>query len=137
MKTKNILYSFLLIIIAFYFLQADALSQNYTTTFNIDENPISEGGKWMNAGLDWAMIMTKNGKAFGTQSGINTGISKYNDSYAHLSGFPPDQEASGIVYIAEPDPSCYKEVEILLRWTSSAHSTTGYECFARCLKDSS
>jgi hypothetical protein len=109
----------------------------YTTTFDTDENPISEDGKWMHSGLDWAMIRTKNGKAFGTQSGIDSGIARYNDSYAHLSGFPSDQEAYGKVYISKSDPSCYQEVEILLRWTSSAHSTTGYECFARCANDSS
>ncbi len=52
-------------------------------------------------------------------------------------GFRPDQEAWGQVRIAKPDPSCHQEVEILLRWTSSAHRTTGYECFARCVNDGS
>jgi hypothetical protein len=136
-KTTRNHFPFLAIIFAFCFVPVPAQCQIYTTSFDIDENPITEGGKWIHEGLDWAMIMTKNGKAFGTQSGTNTGITKYNDSYAHLSGFPPDQEASGIVYISKPDPACYQEVEILLRWTSSAHSTTGYECFARCIRDSS
>ena len=116
MKTTKVLYSFLAVFIAYCLLPTFALSQIYTTTFDRDENPISEGGKWIHNGLDWALIRAKNGKAFGTQSGINTGITKYDDSYAHLSGFPPDQEAFGIVYISKPDPSCYQEVEILLRW---------------------
>ena len=109
----------------------------YSTTFQGDENPLSEGGKWLHHGLDWANIRKRGGLAYGTQSGTNTGIHRYDDSYAHLSGFPPDQEAWGKVYIAKPAPACNQEVEILLRWTSSPHSTTGYECFAKCVKDGS
>jgi acetyl esterase/lipase len=109
-----------------------ATGQIYTTTFDGDENPLSEGGKWIHNGLDWTKITKHGGTAYGTETGINKGIYVYDDSYAHLSGFPPDQEAWGEVHIAKPDSSCYQELEILLRWTSSAHSTTGYECFARC-----
>ncbi|MHB1034038.1 MAG: hypothetical protein ACYC35_11645 [Pirellulales bacterium] len=109
----------------------------YTTTFDGDENPISEGGKWLHNGLDWAKIRKAKGIAYGTQSGTNSGPQRYDDSYAHLADFPPDQEAWGKVRIAKPDPSCNQEVEILLRWSSSAHRTTGYECFARCTSDGS
>jgi len=119
------------------FLSTAGLSQTYTTTFDGDENPLSESGKWLHNGLDWAKIRKSGGIAYGTQTGTNTGIQKYDDSYAHLSGFPPDQEAWGEVHIAKPDSSCHQELEILLRWTSSAHSTTGYECFARCVNDRS
>jgi hypothetical protein len=41
------------------------------------------------------------------------------------------------VHIARPDAPCIQELEILLRWTSSAHRTTGCECFARCLSSGS
>jgi len=109
----------------------------YSTTFDGDENPLSEGGKWSNNGLDWTKIRKAGGLAFGTQTGTRKGIYRYDDSYAHLSGFPPDQEAWAQVRIAKPDPSCHQELEILLRWTSSAHRTTGYECFARCVNDGS
>jgi hypothetical protein len=61
----------------------------------------------------------------------------YDDSYAHLSGFPPDQEVWGVAHIAKPNSACHQELEILLRFTSSAHSTTGYECLARCLSSES
>ena len=111
--------------------------KQYTTTFDADENPLSEGGKWINNGLDWTTIRTTGGLAYGTQTGTNKVLYRYDDSYAHLSGFPPDQEAWGQVHIAKPDSSCHQEVEILLRWTSSPHSTTGYECFARCVSDGS
>jgi hypothetical protein len=137
LKRNIIHYPFLAIFFAFIFSPSSLLCQTFSTKFNYDENPLSENGKWIHNGLDWAMVRKKDGIAFGTQSGTNKGIYKYDDSYAHLSGFPPDQEAWGEVYITKPDPSCYQEVEILLRWTSTAHSTTGYECFARCLNDSS
>ncbi len=115
--------------------QSDVIQ--YSTTFKGDEDPLSEGGKWANQGLDWTKIRKAGGLAFGTQTGTHKGIYRYDDSYAHLSGFPPDQEAWGQVQIAKPDPSCHQELEILLRWTSSAHRTTGYECFARCVNDGS
>lgn len=109
----------------------------YSTTFDGDEDPLSEGRKWINNGLDWTKFRKQGGIAHGTQTGTNQGIYRYDDSYAQLSGFPPDQEAWAQVQIAKPDPSCHQELEILLRWTSSAHSTTGYECFARCVNDGS
>lgn len=111
--------------------------QMYTTTFDGGENPLSENGKWIHNGLDWTRIRKSGGIAYGTQTGTNKGVQAYDDSYAHLSGFPPDQEAWGEVRIAKPDSSCNQELEILLRWTSSAHNTTGYECFARCTNDGS
>ena len=114
-----------------------AFSQTYATTFDGDENPLSENGKWGHNGLDWAKIQKGGGMAYGTQTGTKKGLARYDDWYAHLAGFPPDQEAWGEVRISKPDPSCYQELEILLRWNSSEHSTTGYECFARCLKGES
>jgi len=112
-------------------------SQTYTTRFEGTENPLSENGKWANHGVDWTQISKRDGVACGTQTGTNTGIYKFNDSYAHLSGFPPDQEAWGTAHIAKPNESCNQEIEILLRFTSSAHRTTGYECFARCITSTS
>src|SRR6266481_697248 len=108
-------------------------SQTYTTRFEGAEYPLSEGGRWTNGGLDWAKIGKRGGIAYGTQTGTNTGIYKFNDSYAHLSGFPPDQEAWGEARIATPNASCIQELEVLLRFSSEPHHTTGYECFARCV----
>jgi hypothetical protein len=113
------------------------LSQTYSTDFEGAENPLSEGGRWTNNSVDWTTIRKKDHLAYGTQNGTNTGAYKFDDSFAHLSGFPPDQEAWGEAHIAKPDSSCNQEIEILLRWTSSPHRTTGYECFARCLNSSS
>ncbi len=105
----------------------------FSTRFAGTESPLSEGGVWSNNGLDWTKICKQDGIAFGTQTGTNSGIYRYDDSYAHLSGFPPDQEAWGEVRILKPTESCNQELEILLRFTSKPHRTTGYECFARCI----
>jgi hypothetical protein len=110
-----------------------AFCQTYTTTFQGEENPLSEGGKWSNSGLDWTNIRKGGGIAYSTQSGTETGKFKFKDSYAILSGFAPDQEAWGKVVIKKPTSAYIQEVEILLRFTSTAHKTTGYECFARCV----
>jgi hypothetical protein len=125
------------ILFASVFLSTAGLAQTCTTRFEGGENPLSEGGTWINHSLDWTKIRKAGGIAYGTQTGTNTGIHKFDDSFAHLSGFPSDQEAWGTVSITKPDSSCHQELEILLRWTSSAHGTTGYECFARCLNNGS
>lgn len=98
---------------------------SYTTDFNLTESPVSEGGAWKQTGLDWTRIVTTGGIAHGTQ----TGNGGYDDSYAYLSGFSPDQSASAVVHL---DPNINHatthEVEILLRWADSAHTARGYEC---------
>lgn len=114
-------------------LSMTGLCQTYSTRFAGAEAPLCEAGNWTNNGRDWTQINKKDGLAYGTQSGTNAGLYRFNDSYAHLSGFPPDQEAWGEVRIARPNSSCIQELEILLRFTSSPHRATGYECFARCL----
>lgn len=97
----------------------------YATDFDGTESPISENGAWTNVGLDWTLVDTSGGIAFGTQ----TGQGGYDDSYAHLSGFPPDQSASGVIHrIASIDGSCTHEVEILLHWSDAPHDAHGYEC---------
>jgi len=100
-------------------------SVSYTTNFDLTERPVREGGAWSNVGQDWTFIETRDGAAFGTQTGTNG----YDDSYAHLSGFPANHEASAVIYRgAGIDPGCTHEVEILLRWSDSAGNAHGYEC---------
>jgi hypothetical protein len=97
----------------------------YSTDFNLTESPISEGGKWKHAGLDWTNVITAGGLAFGTQNG-NGG---FDDSYAYLAAsFPANQSASGTIHLEAGITAAYAEVEILLRWTDSTHNSTGYEC---------
>src|SRR5689334_4505870 len=90
-----------------------ATTNHYETDFDGDEAPLSEGGAWSHAGQDWRTAVKTGGYAFGTQ----TGTGGYDDSYALLSGFSPDQTASGVIHLVPTiDPSCTHEVEILLRW---------------------
>ena len=100
-------------------------TRTYSTTFDGTEAPISENGAWTHVGLDWALVDTGGGLAYGTQ----TGTGGYNDSYAHLSGFPANQRASGVIH-KDPgiDGSTTHELEILMRWSDSAHDAHGYEC---------
>lgn len=102
----------------------------YTTNFDLTETPLSENGAWHHDGLDWTKVDSGNGIAYGTQAlGVaRSGPTGYDDSYAYLSGFPPDQQASAIVHLGTIDGSCTHEVEIILRWADSAHDAHGYEC---------
>jgi hypothetical protein len=103
---------------------AESSCPSYSTSFDTDESPISEGGAWAHLGLDWALVDTAGGIAFGTQ----TGTGGYDDSYAHLSGFCADQRASAVIHRdATMDGSCTHEVEIHLRWSDDAHDAHGYE----------
>lgn len=97
----------------------------YSTVFPLTENPISEGGVWTNGGttgLDWTNVQTTAGLAFATQ--VAGPSPPFTDSVASLGGFGPNQWAQGVVHNASAN---LREVELLLRWTITAHNTTGYE----------
>jgi len=96
----------------------------YVTDFDLTESPISEQGAWSQTGLDWNKVVTAGGLAFGTQ----TGNGGFDDSYAYLSGFTPDQLASAVVQLGALGGGVTHEVELLLRWADSEHSARGYEC---------
>jgi hypothetical protein len=100
----------------------------YTTNFPLTENPISEGGVWLNGkatGLDFSDVRTTAGRAFGTQTG--TGAT-YADSTAILNGtFGSDQEASGTVFNNDTVGDWHEEVELRLRSTMTPNSSAGYE----------
>jgi hypothetical protein len=97
--------------------------KTYSTDFNGSENPLSEEGAWNHYGLDWKAVRKADGVAYGTQ----TGWGGYDDSYAHLSGFGPDQTAWGVIQRTSGSRGIH-EVEIHLRWSDSAHGAQGYEC---------
>ncbi|PWB61685.1 MAG: hypothetical protein C3F14_11420 [Deltaproteobacteria bacterium] len=105
----------------------------YATDFSLTENPISEGGNWINggdAGLDWHNVQTSGGIAFGNAAPV-----KYSDPTAILAGaWGADQFIEGVAFSAGPNPSQFEEAELRLRTTISAHSITGYEINNRCLR---
>ena len=101
-------------------------THTYTTSFPVAENPISEGGNWINGGvigLDWKNVRTNVGLAYGTQSG-NGG---FDDSTAVLSGaWGSNQSAQGRIHSVNPR-AAQEEVELRLRSSISRHNCTGYE----------
>jgi hypothetical protein len=98
----------------------------YTTGFPLTENPISEGGNWINGGaigLDWTNVSTTPGLAIGHQVGAS-----YTDATALLTGsWGPSQRVSASVHSGPLNDACYQEVELRLRSAVSAHVNTGYE----------
>jgi len=113
----------------------------YTTNFSRVENPISEGGRWLNGqtdGLDWTDVRTAPGFAFGTEIGGNRpDPQKYDDSTALLKGtWGPNQTVQATVRSVNPnqDGKVWEEVELRLRSSISPHKCTGYEVMFRCSK---
>ena len=119
----------------------------YATDFRLEESPISEDGAWQHRGAPWAMVRTLANRAVGTQ----TGSGGYDDAYAYLPGFGPDQTAQATLWkdptIGSDSITCkilrrlvwsrlrgnycagpgVHEIELLLRWADSATSARGYE----------
>jgi hypothetical protein len=114
--------------------------RSYTTNFSLTENPMSEGGNWINGqtvGLDWKNFRTTAGFAFGTQNG--SGGPPYDDSTAILAGaWGPTQTVQATVRtVNQQTGGVYEEVELRLRTTITAHVNTGYEVNFRCAHDGS
>jgi hypothetical protein len=69
------LYGRILMVLAFAaavcVFAAAAPGKVFTTYFEGEENPVSEGGRWQNAGLDWTSVKTSRGLASGTHTGTN------------------------------------------------------------------
>jgi hypothetical protein len=103
--------------------------------FPLTENPISEGGNWINGqtnGLDWHDMSTTPGLAIGHQSG-----SSYTDGTALLTGtWGPTQSAEAVVHAVKPQDDCYQEVELRLRSALTPHSCSGYEISFKATKTS-
>jgi hypothetical protein len=131
--------------------------RSYRTTFPLDEDPISEGGMWINGGTDgieWVDIMTRKGVVYGTRSRMRVAERRveqgnldaavgvdalpegdYDDPTAVLAGaWGTNQFGKATVFSKNPTDEYFQEVEIRLRSTITPHNCTGYEVFWRCLK---
>src|SRR4029077_17233021 len=130
--------------------------RSYRTRFQRDEDPISEGGLWLNGardGIDWADVIVRNGVAYGAVTRMQAAEHRieqgnlasadpdaapegdYDDPTALLSGaWGKNQHAKGTVFSKNPTEEYFQEVEIRLRSTITPHRCTGYEIFFRCLK---
>ena len=109
----------------------------YDTRFALAENPISEGGRWLNGqadGVDWKDVRTTPGLAFGSDS---SGTPHYDDPTAILAGvWNPNQAVQATVYtVNQKGGNIYEEVEIRLRSAIVPHRITGYEIMFRCNHD--
>ena len=115
-------------------------ARNYSTSFTLTENPISESGSWVGgqtAGNNlWGNVQTNGIMAFGV-----TEPTTYGDPTAVLTGvWGPDQTAQATVKIATtPSNGCCHEAEIRLRVTinQAAHTITGYEIYGSVTPSSS
>jgi len=88
-------------------------------SFADNECPISEGGVWFNRSQIWTKVRTDNRLAMGT----NGSREAYDDSYAYLSGFGPDQQAEAVVYVDRYLTGDPHEFLLLLRCADSAQRT--------------
>jgi hypothetical protein len=87
-------------------------SGSYSTEFPLNENPISEGGKWVNtiSRTFNAPVSTQGGNAVGLTS------SAYNDSIAMLSGtYGRDQRVTATAYRGGPSGAAELEIHLRMR----------------------
>ena len=98
---------------------------SYATDFDKAEAPISEGGRWHRAKNVFTDVVVENGVAHGTNGAANA----YDDSYALLSGFGPNQQVEAVVQrSSQLVTGITHEVELLLRFSDDAGNARGYEC---------
>ncbi len=107
-------------------------SATYSTNFPVAENPLSEGGKWVDGkvvGVDWNNPLSAGGKAYA--STVSGTPSRYNDSVAQLStsvhAFSASQYAEATVFLVNGYTATSHEAELLLRFSITAHNAHGYE----------
>ena len=100
----------------------------YTTQFSLTENPISEGGRWVNGTVasHWTNMRTTPGFVIGTES---SGSSVDDDSTAVVQGLSwgNNQTAMAVVHMVGSPAA---EIELRLRTTingSPTNTITGYE----------
>lgn len=133
------------------------LVRSYSTRFENDEEPISEGGMWLNGrkdGIDWCDVLVNNGHAYGevtrmaaaekrTEQALEGAAATsegevqgdYDDPTAVLTGtWGRNQAGRATVYSVDPTDEFFQEVEIRLRSTIRPNWCSGYEVFWRCSK---
>ena len=77
---------FFIFMVLFFIAENTEAGRTYHSNFPKTENPISEGGNWINGGttgLDWGNVLTTPGKVFGDQT---PGTPPYKDPTAILTG---------------------------------------------------
>lgn len=105
---------------------AAPIAQQYSTSFLLTENQISENGAWSRTTVQSkTAVQTSGGNAFGTMTTFDG--TNYNDSCACLTGaFPANQQITATLY-NNGAGSLGIEAELLLRCTFDATHATCYE----------
>jgi hypothetical protein len=93
---------------------------SYSTTFPLDEDPISENGAWSAIASPWLRVRSVGGIAK-----ADAYVTGYNDNYAILSGFGPNVEITATVYVSGGPP--FGEILLLARMAHTATTLRGYE----------
>jgi hypothetical protein len=110
-----------------------AKHRRYHTRFPLTENPISEGGHWLDGGVegvDWTNVQSTTHMAFGTMPGNAYYPYDYADSTAVLTGrWGRIQTVRATLSVPHPSNryGVFEEVELRVRTTISLHEITGYE----------
>lgn len=100
--------------------------QNFFTTFDKAESPVSQGGAFVHNGALWALANVTGGVACGSQAGTGA----FDDSFAYVPGFAPDVQVHAVVHRTAnfaPQVGTTREVELHVRWQDSAKLARGYE----------
>ena len=70
--------------------------RSYRTRFQRDEDPISEGGLWLNGardGIDWADVIVRNGVAYGAVTRMQA--AEHRIEQGNLASADPDAAPEG------------------------------------------
>ena len=140
-------------------LPAHTSVKTYSSNFEHDEDPVSEGGIWINGlkeGIDWADCVVSNGRIHGGPTRMNQAEKRaeqatlgagtedadaapegdYDDPTAVIRGeWGTNQYGKGIVVADNPTDEWFQEVEIRLRTVIEPNWCRGYEIFFRALTD--
>jgi hypothetical protein len=131
--------------------------KTYSSNFEHDEDPVSEGGIWVNGlkeGIDWADCVVSNGRIHGGPTRMNQAEKRaeqatlgagtgdadaapegdYDDPTAVIRGeWGSNQYGKGVVVADNPTDEWFQEVEIRLRTVIEPNWCRGYEIFFRAL----
>lgn len=96
----------------------------YQTSFAIDQNPLSESGKWFNNNTAiWKSVYTSGGVAYPSAPTTNA-----DDAYAILNQDVVGNPDVTVIAHKPGAPGNYHEIEILLQCIEGVNSIQAYEC---------
>lgn len=135
MKTTHNLACALVLVWSLLLSATAVVARSYTTQFGLTENPISEGGNWINGmttGGAWHDVKTADNVARGTTGATSL---LFNDPTAVVTGsWGSNQTATATVVITNR-ANDFPEVQLRLRTSIASNSIAGYEIIFSCRDD--